>query len=146
MNITETIKVMMTNKGVKLTQLNDMLNNKNNTNYTVQNLSRRLNNNDMKFGDVSNILDVLGYKISIIEDKSPNSNTDFNNCDTLLVKEQNEDYKCNKDKVSEIVVNKMTEIIEDKVKDILYDILMCNISDEAVSKLVSHPNEDDIEP
>lgn len=67
MNITETIKKIMNDKNIKLTQLNDLLNEKNNTNYTVQNLSRRLNKDDLKFSDAKDILEALGYKIDITE-------------------------------------------------------------------------------
>lgn len=67
MSITETIKKIMNDKNIRMTQLNDLLNKKNNTNYTVQNLSRRLNKDDLKFSDARDILGILGYKIDIVE-------------------------------------------------------------------------------
>ncbi len=67
MSITETIKKIMNDKNIRMTQLNDLLNKKNNTNYTVQNLSRRLNKDDLKFSDARDILEILGYKIDIVE-------------------------------------------------------------------------------
>lgn len=66
MNITRLIKDIMIDKGIKITQLNDMLNEKNNTNYTPQNLGKRLNKDDIKFGDAEEILFVLGYKLEIV--------------------------------------------------------------------------------
>ena len=57
----------MLDKGIKITQLNDLLNQKNNTNYTTQNLSKRLNKDDMKFNDAEEILEILGYEITVVE-------------------------------------------------------------------------------
>lgn len=67
MNITKEIKCIMQEKGVTVTALNNKLNYKNGTNYTPQNLSKRLNKEDIKFGDARDILEVLGYKIDIVE-------------------------------------------------------------------------------
>ena len=63
MNITERLKYIITEENLTLTQLNDLMNKKNGTNYTVQNLSRKLNNDNLKFNDVEDILNILGYKI-----------------------------------------------------------------------------------
>ena len=57
----------MHSKNVTITQLNDLINEKNGTDYTVQNLSRRLNKDDLKFSDAEDILNILGYKIEIKE-------------------------------------------------------------------------------
>lgn len=67
MNITKEIKKIMVDDDITITQLNDMLNNKNNTDYSPQNLSKKLNKDDMKFGDAEDILAVLGYEIKIIK-------------------------------------------------------------------------------
>ena len=63
MNITERLKYIITEENLTLTQLNDLMNKKNGTNYTMQNLSRKLNNDNLKFNDVEDILNILGYKI-----------------------------------------------------------------------------------
>ncbi|EKY26581.1 hypothetical protein [Clostridium celatum] len=67
MNITKEIKKIMVDDDITITQLNDMLNNKNNTDYSPQNLSKKLNKDDIKFGDAEDILAVLGYEIKIIK-------------------------------------------------------------------------------
>ena len=67
MNITKEIKKIMVDYDITITQLNDMLNNKNNTDYSPQNLSKKLNKDDIKFGDAEDILAVLGYEIKIIK-------------------------------------------------------------------------------
>lgn len=67
MNITKEIKRIMQEKGITVTALNSKLNYKNGTNYTPQNLSKRLNKEDIKFGDALEILDVLGYTIGVRE-------------------------------------------------------------------------------
>lgn len=72
----------MLDKGIKITQLNDLLNQKNNTNYTTQNLSKRLNKDDMKFNDAEEILEILGYEITVVErietDENLSTNTQQN--------------------------------------------------------------------
>ena len=70
MNITKLIKDIMTEKGIKITQLNDMLNEKNNTNYTPQNLGKRLKKDDIKFSDAEEILNILGYSLEIVPNRN----------------------------------------------------------------------------
>lgn len=73
MDITKRIKKIMIDKNITVTKLNELLNIKNNTNHTPQNLSKKLNKDDLKFNDAVDILNVLGYKIDIIEeDYKPN--------------------------------------------------------------------------
>lgn len=67
MNITKEIKRIMQEKGITVTALNNRLNYKNGTSYTPQNLSKRLNKEDIKFGDAKDILEILGYKIDIVK-------------------------------------------------------------------------------
>lgn len=67
MNITKEIKRIMQEKGITVTALNNELNYKNGTNYSPQNLSKRLNKEDIKFGDALEILDILGYTIGVRE-------------------------------------------------------------------------------
>lgn len=55
----------MIEEGVSVTSLNLLLNMRNNTDYTTQNLSKKLNKSDIKFGDAVDILNVLGYEIKI---------------------------------------------------------------------------------
>lgn len=69
MDITKIIKDLLFAKKLTLTQLNDLLNKKNNTNYSVQNLSRKLISDNLKFKDVEDILDVLDYSIEIVENR-----------------------------------------------------------------------------
>lgn len=73
MDITKKIKRIMVDKNITVTKLNELLNIKNNTNHTPQNLSKKLNKDDLKFNDVVDILNVLGYKVEITEeDCKPN--------------------------------------------------------------------------
>lgn len=78
MNITLRIKQIMHSKNITVTQLNEMINKKNGTDYSVQNLSRKLSKDDIKFSDAIDILDILGYKIDIVE-KDPVPNELFTN-------------------------------------------------------------------
>ena len=71
MNIVKEIKKLMIEEGISLANLNLELNMKNNTDYTPQNLSKKLNKPDIKFGDAVDILDVLGYELKIEKKRYP---------------------------------------------------------------------------
>lgn len=71
MNIVKEIKKLMIEEGISLANLNLGLNMKNNTDYTPQNLSKKLNKADIRFGDAVDILDVLGYELKIEKKKYP---------------------------------------------------------------------------
>lgn len=62
-NIKNEIKANITRKGFTITALNDALNEKFNRNNTVQNLSGKINNETIRYKEIIEIADVLGYKI-----------------------------------------------------------------------------------
>ena len=101
MNITKLIKDIMTEKGIKITQLNDMLNEKNNTNYTPQNLGKRLKKDDIKFSDAEEILNILGYSLEIV----PNRNLKEVATTTIDYSEEHEEeeeFKTEAERVSDL--------------------------------------------
>lgn len=69
MNISKRIKDILYQQNLTLTQLNDLLNERKGTNHTVQNLSRKLISDSLKYSDVEDILDVLGYSLEIVSNK-----------------------------------------------------------------------------
>ena len=69
MNISKRIKDILYQQNLTLTQLNDLLNERKGTNHSVQNLSRKLISDSLKYSDVEDILDVLGYSLEIVSNK-----------------------------------------------------------------------------
>lgn len=63
MSIKNEIKSYIVRKGFTLERLNDLVNKKNNTNYTSQNLGRKINQETIKYSEVLEIADILGYDI-----------------------------------------------------------------------------------
>ena len=61
------LKALITKSGFTLKSVNDELNSRNNTSYTVQNFSKRLRNESFRYTDIVQILDVIGYKIEWVE-------------------------------------------------------------------------------
>lgn len=150
MNITKRIKQIMLDDKISTTQLNEMLNKKNSTNYTSQNLSKKLNKDDLKFSDALDILDTLGYKIDIVE-KDHEVNDIFKNKDyTPKPSEQIEMQFINWDKtiideIESTVHNKMDKIIKEIISSsaknyvdkLINDVECNNIKFEIKSSLIN---------
>ena len=57
------LKAAITSSGMKLYQVNDELNRRNNTNLSFQNFSNRLRKSIFRYDEVVQILDIVGYDI-----------------------------------------------------------------------------------
>ncbi|GAA0082984.1 LLM class flavin-dependent oxidoreductase [Clostridium sp. CTA-6] len=66
MSIKDDIKSYIVKSGWTLTQVQEELNKKNNTNYSVQNLSKKLNNETIKYKELLQIAQIIGYEIKWI--------------------------------------------------------------------------------
>ncbi|NCI19865.1 LLM class flavin-dependent oxidoreductase [Clostridium botulinum] len=66
MSIKDDIKSYIVKSGWTLTQVQEELNKKNNTNYSVQNLSKKLNNETIKYKELLQIAEIIGYEIKWI--------------------------------------------------------------------------------
>lgn len=60
------LKSLITKSGFTMKSVNDELNSRYGTNYSAQNFSKKLKNESLKYKDVVDILDVIGYTISWI--------------------------------------------------------------------------------
>jgi hypothetical protein len=63
LSIKEEIKIALIKSGLNLTQLNDELNKRRKTNYSVQNLSNKLTRGSLKYREAEEIADIIGFKI-----------------------------------------------------------------------------------
>ena len=63
MTAKQEIKVMLARKGLTLKELVTLLNEKHNRNDSLQNLSNKLNRDSIRYREVEEIADVLGYEI-----------------------------------------------------------------------------------
>lgn len=70
MGIKNDIRSYIVKEGLTITKLQDLLNQKNQTNYSVQNLSKKIANETLKYSEVIEIADVLGYDIKWDKRKS----------------------------------------------------------------------------
>ena len=66
MSIREDIKMLLAKKAVTMTELAEKLSTKDNI-ITVQSISKKLSKKTIKFEEVRNILDILGYEIEYKE-------------------------------------------------------------------------------
>ncbi|NFF77346.1 LLM class flavin-dependent oxidoreductase [Clostridium sporogenes] len=66
MSIKDDIKSYIVKSGWTLTQVQEELNKKNDTNYSVQNLSKKLNNETIKYKELLQIAEIIGYEIKWI--------------------------------------------------------------------------------
>lgn len=67
-SIKEEVKILLIKKGITLTELVKMLNDKFQRNDTVQNLSKKLSKNTLKYREAVEIAEILGYKLQFIQD------------------------------------------------------------------------------
>lgn len=63
MTAKQEIKVMLARKGLTLKELVALLNDKYNRNDSLQNLSNKLNRDSIRYREVEEIANLLGYKI-----------------------------------------------------------------------------------
>jgi hypothetical protein len=59
----EEIKVMLARKNLSMRKLIEIINERYNRHDTVQNLSNKLNRDSIKYKEVEEIADLLGYKV-----------------------------------------------------------------------------------
>lgn len=65
MDIKKEIKKLLIEKGLNMSQLVEMINQKTGNNDSLQNLSGKLNRNTLKFREADEILEVLGFQFEI---------------------------------------------------------------------------------
>lgn len=63
MELKDEIKAYIISSGWSITDLNNELNKINNTEYTVQNLSGKIRKGSLKYSEILQIADILGYEI-----------------------------------------------------------------------------------
>ncbi|MBY7023539.1 LLM class flavin-dependent oxidoreductase, partial [Clostridium botulinum] len=62
MELKDEIKAYIVSSGWSITDLNKELNNLNNTEYTVQNLSSKIRKGSLKYSEVLQIAEIIGYE------------------------------------------------------------------------------------
>ena len=67
MSIANDIKGHIAKEGLNITKVTEMLNQKNDTKYTVQNLHKKINNESLRYSDALEIAEVLGYRIEWVK-------------------------------------------------------------------------------
>ncbi|MGC5814410.1 LLM class flavin-dependent oxidoreductase [Clostridium perfringens] len=67
MGIREDIKAYIISSGFTITQLAEELNKLNGSDYTVQNLSNKIRKETLKYSEVLQIADIIGYKIEWVK-------------------------------------------------------------------------------
>jgi lambda repressor-like predicted transcriptional regulator len=63
LSIKQDVQIALIKRGWNLTRLNEELNKRNNTQYSVQNLSNKLARNTLKYREAEVIAEILGLKI-----------------------------------------------------------------------------------
>ncbi|NFI03889.1 LLM class flavin-dependent oxidoreductase [Clostridium botulinum] len=63
MELKDEIKAYIVSSGWSITDLNKELNKLNNTEYTVQNLSSKIRKGSLKYSEILQIADIIGYEI-----------------------------------------------------------------------------------
>lgn len=67
MAIKDDLKGYIVKKGYNVSKLNEELNKKNGTEQSVQNLNKKINNETIRYNEVLEIAEVLGYRIEWVE-------------------------------------------------------------------------------
>lgn len=67
MTIKDDLKSYIVKKGYNVSKLNEELNKKNGTDQSIQNLNKKINNETIRYNEVLEIAEVLGYEIQWIE-------------------------------------------------------------------------------
>lgn len=63
MGIKEDIKAYIVSSGYTITKLAEELNKRNGSDYTVQNLSNKIRKESLKYNEVLQIAEIIGYEI-----------------------------------------------------------------------------------
>ena len=63
MAVKEDIKAAIIRAGWSISAVNDELNRRHNTNYTVQNLSNKLSRGSLRYREAVEIADIIGFEI-----------------------------------------------------------------------------------
>lgn len=66
MALKDEIKGYIVSKGYNVKSLNEAINKKNGTNFSYQNLTNKINKNSLKYTEILEIAEVLGYEIKWI--------------------------------------------------------------------------------
>lgn len=67
MGLKEDIKSYIVKQGWTVTKIAEELNKRNGTDFTSQNLSKKINNETLKYKEVLEIADIIGYEIEWIK-------------------------------------------------------------------------------
>ena len=67
MSLRFNLKAIITQQGFTLSQVNEEINKRHNTNLGFQNFSNRLRNETFKYNEVEEILDIVGYDIQWVK-------------------------------------------------------------------------------
>lgn len=67
MGLKEDIKAYIVSSGFTITRLAEELNKRNGSDYTVQNLSNKIRKESLKYSEVLQIADIIGYDIEWIK-------------------------------------------------------------------------------
>ncbi len=67
MGIKEDIKAFIVRAGFTMTQVVEELNKRNGTNYSLANFSKKINNETIRYNEVLEIADIIGYEIEWFE-------------------------------------------------------------------------------
>lgn len=57
------LKGLIVSEGFTMSQINDELNKRHNTSFSIQNFSNRMRKESFSYNEVEEILEILGYKI-----------------------------------------------------------------------------------
>ncbi len=69
MNINQRVKILLASEAVTLTKVADRLAKEKNKKITMNNLSRKLRSETIKFAEIEMIADLLGYDIEFVKRK-----------------------------------------------------------------------------
>lgn len=67
MGIKEDIKAYIVSSGYTITKLAEELNKRNGSDYTVQNLSNKIRKESLKYSEVLQIAEIIGYEIQWVK-------------------------------------------------------------------------------
>lgn len=63
MGVKEDIKAYIVKSGWTISKVQDELNKRNGTNFGMQNLSKKINNETIRYNEILQIADIIGYTI-----------------------------------------------------------------------------------
>lgn len=67
MSVRETIKTLLLKEHMTLTELAEMFSKQTNKPYTVDGLSRKLQNETMKYNEAEKLINLIGYDIKLVK-------------------------------------------------------------------------------